>query len=299
MSEDDREQALHVLSYAFKIPEAWPYTRDLLLTMAPKMEQAGFREEWIPYLKQGIEQSRFLNDPPTEAELNHHLGLLHQFLGHYDEARKFLTISSVLFKELNHLRNQAKVINRLAYIARIEGCYEEANSLVRTALTLLDEEDIGRGFSYFVLGSIALDEREWQFAENYFRQSLAFWEKEGDERKIAWGLRNLGPSLRAQERYDEAITCYRRAIELLENIQDPVEQAATQVNLGVIYSLQGQPDEALRLYELAEIIFRQTNDELRLARTLVNKGIDYRNVRQWKYAESAYLSSISRSKFQV
>ncbi|MCP4289822.1 MAG: hypothetical protein GY792_36285, partial [Gammaproteobacteria bacterium] len=45
LSADEQEQALHALSFALKLPEAWPETRALLLAIAPKMEQAGYRDE--------------------------------------------------------------------------------------------------------------------------------------------------------------------------------------------------------------------------------------------------------------
>ena len=58
LSIDEQELGMHTLNFTLKLPEAWPVTRNLLLAMAPKMEQAGYRDEWMVYLESGIEQSQ-------------------------------------------------------------------------------------------------------------------------------------------------------------------------------------------------------------------------------------------------
>ena len=105
---EDRDQALHTLSYALKLPEAWPDARALLLIMAPKMEQAGFRDEWIPYLQQGADQSQQIGDTEAGAELHLHLGILYQLRSKYKEARTHLEISAKAFEKLDQPRPQAR-----------------------------------------------------------------------------------------------------------------------------------------------------------------------------------------------
>ena len=139
----EREQALHTLSYALKLPEAWPDTRTLLLTMAPKMEQAGYRDEWMPYLAQGIQQSQYLDDIEAEAALHLQLGMLYQLRGKYKEAHLHLVTSAEEFERLNARRNQVRALNRLAYVARLQRQFEEATRLVETVRRLLDKKDYG------------------------------------------------------------------------------------------------------------------------------------------------------------
>ena len=49
VADVDRQQAWHLLSFALKVEEAWPVTRALVVALAPKLELAGCREDWIPY----------------------------------------------------------------------------------------------------------------------------------------------------------------------------------------------------------------------------------------------------------
>src|SRR5688500_9925781 len=55
LADDVREEALHTLSFALRLDDAWPLVRDLLLAMAPKLEQVGYRDDWILYLVKGVE----------------------------------------------------------------------------------------------------------------------------------------------------------------------------------------------------------------------------------------------------
>ncbi|MBV7331074.1 hypothetical protein KFU94_23120 [Chloroflexi bacterium TSY] len=110
-----RRYAWHILSYALRLPDAWPLARDLLLNIAPKMEQEGWRDEWIPYLEQGVEQSRVMQDHSTCAALCLQVGYLHYLRGRYAEARRVLTQSLSLFLQIDDLSGQTKAVNRLGW----------------------------------------------------------------------------------------------------------------------------------------------------------------------------------------
>lgn len=55
LSEDVRDQALHAVSFGLKLAPAWALTRALLIELAPKMEQMGHRDDWLPYLKAALQ----------------------------------------------------------------------------------------------------------------------------------------------------------------------------------------------------------------------------------------------------
>ncbi len=59
---EQREQALQTLTFALDATDAWPEARDLLVALAPKLDQAGWREEVVPYLLRGIEVSESTGD---------------------------------------------------------------------------------------------------------------------------------------------------------------------------------------------------------------------------------------------
>jgi tetratricopeptide (TPR) repeat protein len=292
--EADRQQAWHLLSYAFNVDAAWPATRDLMLALAPKMEQAGQREEWIAYLEQGLRQSQAVGDSLTTAECQVHIGHLYRLVSKFNPARQWLTASVEGFAAQGDKQGQARALNQLAYVEYLQHQYDEANGMVEQALALLEAEDPERAMSYFIQGMIAIDHERWQEAEAYHCQSLMLREKQGDKRRIAWSLQNLGYALRGQGKFSEAIIYYQQAIENLKQIGDAYNSAIAQMNLGIAYNECGQPAVALLYYRGAEAIFHKVYDRLYLAKLYNNLGVNYLALSDWSQAENAFLFSIDQ-----
>ncbi|MCB0107025.1 MAG: tetratricopeptide repeat protein [Caldilineaceae bacterium] len=292
LSVDDRRQALHALSYALRLPQTWRAARALLLGMASKMERAGYRTEWLPYLQQGVQQSQHQNDTATAAELAIHVGYTYFLQGDYAEADAWFTKSWHCFQQLNDLVGQGTALNRMAMVAQRQRAFAQAEHLVAQALSLLADYP-ERANSYTVLGEVALETRAWSQAERWFRQALQIWEEHDDRRRCAWGERNLGVALLEQADYAGAIHCYQQAMMLLEQEADRVNLATVQLNLGVIFSRTNRPREALPLYEKAAAIFRETQDQPYLAMIYTNQAIAYRRLQQWQPAEESCRAAIA------
>jgi tetratricopeptide (TPR) repeat protein len=264
--------------------------------MAPKLEQAGYRDEWMAYLEQGIRQSRHLGDLEAEAELHLQLGVLDELRGNYEEASRHFEASAHGFETLNSPLNQARALNRLAYVARRQRQFEVAARWVEAALDLLEEQEAERAYSYLVLGAIALDQQHWPEAADYFQKSLSLAERQNNGRMMARTLLGLGVAWRGLAKYQEAITSYQRAMALFAEIQDPIHHSVAQMNLGNVYLALEQPSEALKCYLPAERIFRQAQDRLSLAQINHNIGLVYSQLQQWEQAKEVYLLSISQQR---
>ncbi len=287
-------QALHTLSYAFKVSRLWPQTRHLLLAVAPYMEQAGHREVWLPYLEQGITLSRQHNDVDAEAQLRLQVGILHQRRSDYETARGYLEASAALFGKQDDASRQAQALGQLAYVARLQRHFDEAIKLV-DRVHQLSAGQAELAYSYLVLGSVAYDRRAWPEAVAAFEKSLRLW-PEFDRRMVARTLISLGLALEATKDYQQATTITQQAIDELEELGDVLYQAIARMNLGNIYLRQGQPAAALELYQIAEKVFRQVQDQFHLARICQNKGIAYRRLGRWAEAEAAYTACIQRQR---
>lgn len=290
IDSDGREQALLTLSYAMDLPDAWPVTRDLLVALAPRLEQAGYRETWIPYLERGVEKCRAAGDSAAEGELLHQLGMIHQLLGQLEEARSQFAESATCFAGAGDQRRQARALNRQAYVFRLQRRFAEAGQAADSATRLLAPEDPERGYTAFVWGCIALDNGNGPLAVRHYQEALQAAERAGDPRQVAWSLSNLGPALRASGRNEDAEACYLRAITIMEEIEDQVHQAAARTNLGSLYLNTGRPEEALAQFLQAEQVFREAHD-LRVASITTNLSLAYRQLGQpdkaARYAEAS------------
>ncbi|MEZ4706771.1 MAG: tetratricopeptide repeat protein [Caldilineaceae bacterium] len=281
-----RKLAMHLLSVALHYDELWPFACQILVVVAPKMEQAGHRDEWILLLTACLKQAQVLQDEATSAELHLQLGRLYQLQGAFEAAQNNYAASTRLFCNENNHRQQAYALSREAYIAHLQHHHGRVSRLLDEALALLDNDDIERAGIYAVQGGVVLEQQDWPAAIAYFEQALRLWRQTDNLRMIAWSLRDLGPPLRALERYSEAISCYEEALTIFEQIDDPVHKASTQMNLGVVYLMVHELERALQLFALAEPVFRQTFDQMRLAKVYVNQGITYGQLKQWAQAIS-------------
>jgi tetratricopeptide (TPR) repeat protein len=291
-SEEVQTLVLHLLEFALAVDEAWPQACAILLLLAPKMERAGHRDHWRSFLERGVETSQRRSEPEAEAELRFHLGMLHELRARFKEATGEFAASARLHGTLNDLPGKARALNRAAYVARLQRRFGDALRLVHQALALLSSQAPEWAACQFTLGTLAFDRREWAEAEEHLHQALSVWQAHNDPYMIAMSLRNLGPALHMQRRYDEALRCYEGALLLFEEHPDPLQQAVTRMNLGAVYSLKGGPESALAFYTLAEPLFRHMQDELRMAMLYTNQAIEHRKLQQWQEAEERCLQAL-------
>lgn len=273
--DEVRVRAWNQLSYAFRSPTAWPETRQLLLTLAPKMEQAGFREEWIAYLSSGVESGQACNDLAAIAEFELQIAMLYRMVSEYERAVQRLDASIEHFRVIEDRRGQARALNELAWVEQLRRHYDEASHHIEQALMLLDGDDLERGLCYRTQGMIAIYRGEWQQAEAHHRAALALFEQRGDIRKTAWSKQNLGLSLRGQKRFDEAIQQFNDAVAIMRMLADDYHWMTAQLNLGATFYYSGKVDKAIGCYREVESMALKLHDKLRLADVYVNLGLAY------------------------
>ena len=287
-----QRQALHTLRYAFQLPSAWVVTRELVTMLAPKMEQAGQREDWIPYLQQALHQSLAYHDDMTAGECHLQLAILYRLLSQFATAHTHLQAALESFTALHAVHDQGRVLNELAWLEHLQHQYAAASQHVADALALLDEDDPERGMSYRVQGMIAIDEERWQDAERLHEKALIIFEQQQDDRRIAWSLQNLANVLRGQKKYSEAIAYYQRARTLLTMINDWHNLAIVYVNLGTVYSLQRDFNLSIQHYLSALSLLNQVHNNLLRAHIYTSLGLDYLAQQQISDAETAMETSI-------
>lgn len=298
LPDDHRRRALNLLDYAFKGQTAWEPSHQLLRTLAPKMERAGERDGWIPYLELGVEASRRHEERKAEAEFALWIGQLYRLRSNFGVAEAWLARSANQFAESNEPKGRAHALNQLAYVAWSQHANDRAIALAEEALTLLAEDDLERAMSFSALGLVAWDRQQWQAAEKYHRQALLLRKAHRQPRQIGWSLQNLALALREQSHYDMAIEYYLEAIVLLDKAHDPANRAIAQMNLGVTYSWQNEFTKALAAYASAAATLRSIGDEYNLAKVLVNQGIAYMTLRDWQQAEPLFLAASNLFKAQ-
>jgi tetratricopeptide (TPR) repeat protein len=295
-NEEVRTQAMHTLRFALRVPALWALTRQLLLTLSPKMEQAGHRGDWLVYLEEATTLSEQRADWATAAECTLQRGLLHRLLSDFPLAIAQLQRSVALWQQIDAGRDQARALNELAWVAYLQNQTAPATTYVEQALALLPAADPERAMCYRVQGMIAIAHERWSEAEAYHRQALTLFATGGDDRKAAWSLQNLAYALRGQARYEEAIEYYQQAAALLLELGDLYHWSFVQMNLGITYQSSGQPDQAVSYYTTARTIPQSMLDPLHRARLSLNTALAFMALSRFSDAEKAFWEAIQLHK---
>ncbi|MEZ4655959.1 MAG: tetratricopeptide repeat protein [Caldilineaceae bacterium] len=293
--DDVRRQAWHVLSFALDVNAAWAATKELLLELAPRMEQGGFRETWIPYLEQGIQASHLLFDEEAKAEFSFHLGMLYRLLSQHEKATTLLSASAETFARVGNPYGQAKTLNQLAYMAWQRHDMGKAEEYAQIALRLLEDTDPERAMGLSALGLICKerakwhnDINEWRKAEAYHRAALELRNRAGDKRKIGWSLQNLADVLAGQKRFVESMQYFEQALSMMHEFGDEANRAIVCMNLGVVYYENRDYAQALQWYERARLTFENLSDSINLARCCLNSGLNYLALNNSTAAEKSF-----------
>ncbi|MCB0061974.1 MAG: tetratricopeptide repeat protein [Caldilineaceae bacterium] len=271
--EADRQQAWQILSFALKVDEAWPVTRELLLELAPKMEMAGFREEWIPYLEQGLYYAKCVGDGQVAAGCELQMGILYRLMSQYEEAHQLIQASVVQFVKQNHAVGQANALNELAWLAHLQHHYAAAEKYVEQAIALSTSDQQVLANARRIQGMIAIGNRQWTEAVDLHHQALTLFQQLDDKRKSAWSIQNIGYALNELGRLDEAESYLRQAIERLQMLNDSYHLAIAKMNLANVLVNQGNATPAHELFVAAQQVFETHGDRLNQARVQTNLGI--------------------------
>lgn len=292
-SDEVRSQALHSLNYGLSIPDSWQTTCALMLALAPKMEQAGHRYDWLPYLERAIRLSEQLHDLQSAAELTMQRGILYRLLSEFELAKHCLRHSIDLCQTIHSPHNQARALNELAWVEYLQTQTKPAAEHVQQALDLLAADDPERAMSYRVQGMLAIFQSQWKEAESLHSQALVIFEEQRERRKTAWSLQNVGVALLGQERYSEAIVYFEQAAELMLMLDDLYHWSVVQMNLGITYRHLDQPEKALTHYNAARSIPKSLLEPFHLARLSVNTAISLMLLSRFSEAEQAFLEAIA------
>jgi len=305
LPETTRRQAWHLLSFALNgadrgqpstahaLPDTWSQTGALVLALAPKMEQAGFREEWVVYLTAAHQASEARADWWLAAHCELEIGLLYRLMSRFDAAHAWSAASVEHFVALGDILGERRALNELAWLEQLQHNYAEATRHAERALALADQPDVERGMSLRVLGMIANSQRQWQSAQRYHEQALVIFEQQNDQRRIAWSLQNLAVALQEQMAFPQAILLYQRAIGILEALGDSYHTAIVQMNVGRAYYQSGEAEQGLLYLTKAATQFHLMADPLYIARVETNLGICHYARQHYATAADAFLTAIA------
>ncbi len=292
VSEEVRVQAWHLLSFALRTPRAWPVTATLLLELSPKMQQAGYREQWLAYLEEGLVYSRTAGDGLRTAALELEVGELLRHLGRLDAAETYFDAALQAFTAAGDTVQTGAAKVCLANLAYLRESWLSALDLCHEVLAAILDLHFVRARALFVAANTHDSLHEEEEAERLFIESQAAWEELEEPQWAALCLQNRAwlASRRGENSLARALCA--QALATFIDLGALHSQAVVHQDWGIIEYLDGDMQAALLHYQEAEKIFRRLSDVRYVAMVCNNIGLVYRVQQKWDDAETCYAESV-------
>ncbi|KAK7822727.1 protein tonsoku [Quercus suber] len=128
-------------------------------------------------------------------------------------------------KESKFLKEYVDAHNNLGLVEMDLDNFEEALKILSVGLKICDEEEVdenddGRSRLYHNLGKVYMDLRMWDKARENIEKDIMICKKIGHCQGEAKGYINLGELHYRVQRYEEALRCYQRGLDLANSMED-------------------------------------------------------------------------------
>jgi len=181
------------------------------------------------------------------------------------------------------------------------GEYEEALEYARKALNSAQSDiDFGRAYNNLsIIHKKITGIENLQFAAEYARKAIQFYEKVNWQDGIAVANINLGNALELLKNYEEAIDAYNVALEVYE--KDMLFRYATiQNNIAVVLNKQNKQKEAIYLIQksldILKKYYKNSPHNPSYSPTYENLGDSYTGLGEYKTAIQNYNKALDNLK---
>ncbi|MCS7229159.1 MAG: protein kinase [Candidatus Kryptonium sp.] len=194
-------------------------------------------------------------------------------LGNTDIAMEILEKQ---FKRVATLYEKIRVIIKVSQIFASTGKIDTALELLKSLefekiLRFIDKTEIIGDF-YAGLGIISQIKDQEEKAKIYFELSLKYRLEKKYPLKIIAGYNNIANFHSINGRYDEAISYWKKALEISEKTGNITQSAHIYNNIGISHFKRKNYDKAIENYQKALTIYRTINDIPGIANVLGNIG---------------------------
>jgi tetratricopeptide (TPR) repeat protein len=222
------------------------------------------------------------------------LGAVLELIGDWRRAEDVDHQALALARGLDDARSAATCETALAEVARKQGRFDEAVTLLQRAAAGFDSEgdEAGAGRVQHLLGTVAAQRGDYATAVERYERSLAIREKLDDKASMGALLSNLGVIAEYRGDYPRAHELHERALDLRTTIGDRRAIAVSMNNLGMIAALQKRFDEARRWFDRSMALNREVGDDWMVAICHNNLGNALRGLGDYDAARGHYAASL-------
>lgn len=212
-----------------------------------------------------------LRDDTLRAKVENAVGVLRASRGEYAQARAAYGVAFELTKDV---QVRAKILLNIGVIANIQGSFDEARRSYSRSRALFQEAGDPRGEAMALhnIGMLHADLKEWDEAEDAFRDALAFLEEQHNRQMIASILMNRSEVSYGRGRLHEGIAQCDLALTMYAELGDEAGRGETLRWKGHGLRLLARYDEADRALAESMRIAERTRNRLLEAEVTLELG---------------------------
>ncbi|MFM9634077.1 BTAD domain-containing putative transcriptional regulator [Streptomyces galilaeus] len=205
-----------------------------------------FWPEAITALTPALEVARRRGDRLEEGRCLRHIGSIHGYLGHQDEALDHMQRATTLFEELDAVGEQARAHYAKACALYLFGRVEEAVTFSERGLALSRAigEELWLAECLVELAWFHSHLRQLEKSLAYSQEAIALFQRLDAPWQEAQGMEVLGYTLRLMGRYEESLATYRQAMEEFRGLGDHRNAIGSLMRLGDTRLAMGDRDAA-------------------------------------------------------
>ncbi len=198
------------------------------------------------YFEQSLSIFRAEDDARGVARVLANFGLVAGYQGNYNTALDYCEQSLRLAREIGSRKVECVLLGNMGWICGLLGDYEQAHAYAQRNLQIAREigDRQNETFALINLSSHAGARGEFASAIEYAQQGLLLARQSNDRNAQAWALTYLGHGLFESGMADPALRAYREAVNLRDELDQPVLATEPAAGLARISLLQGDSASA-------------------------------------------------------
>lgn len=249
-----------------------------------------------------------LEQPTASAETWVHLGDMYRQATQYDDATHAFENARDLYRQSDNRLGEGAMLSRLGHVEGDREAWDGAIDQYQAAIHLYNEIDarrmkaeVYRSLERAVRnaklleadlaaaqGDSNLDSGDWVQAESAYREAEDLYAEAQEQILHAQMLNQIGVSLEAQSRYQEALTHYSSALEQFRQLGLQEAQVGVLANIGDAQYHHQQLNDAARAYRQALELNSTLNDPARAGELYNALGLANQAQENWAQAVEAY-----------
>lgn len=291
------------LKKAIDLPHTDKEKIDLLHTLV--WEQSLYNpQESIEYAQLSLTLSQKINDSTLIARSYNRIGLVHDYAGNFKLAESYYLKAYEVKLSCDGESETDGILNNLGSVYYYLGDFEKSMEYYLLSLKIReskrhnnDPESLKKiARSYNNIGLLLKSQQNYKSAVSYYKQAILIKEQLNDFSGLIISYSNIGTIYMQQDSLLLSETYFSQAYKIADSLNDDVSLAMLHNNRGLLFKRTKSLDKAKQEYLKALELYIKVGDNLGRATALINLSTIHLELKNNKQAELIATDALKLAK---